>query len=327
MIPKSSLFKSDIPFQKKCQNLFEFQSVHSAVYRDFLNYLGHDINNEIDPDTIPLLPIRAFKLKTIICDELEAKLIFKSSGTGGMTRSTHHIHDPKLYESSIIKEFARHFPPEQYSLLCYMPGYQDNKYSSLIWMAQCLIQNDPDQLSSFLPDNREDIEHRFRQIIESGKKILLFGAAFGLLDLIDLKKIPKDSNLEILETGGMKTYRREMSREHLRNLLSDGFCVDLSKIHSEYGMCELLSQMYAIGGTDFLSPDWVYITIRENDNPLKPCKPGKEGKIGVIDLANQYSCSFILTDDRGVMDHHGRFKVLGRWSGTNLRGCNFMIDS
>lgn len=326
MISKKTLFETDIPFQQKCQKVFEYQSVQSAVYRDFLNFLGHHVDKEIHPETVPLLPIRAFRQKAVLCDGLEAKLTFKSSGTGGMTRSSHHISDPDLYKTAILNEFTKYFPLEEFSLLCYMPGYQENINSSLIWMARYLIQNDPDQLSCFLPDNNEAIEHRFQQIDHAGKKILLFGAAFGLLDLIEAGKIPNGYHLQVLETGGMKTHRREMSKVHLRNVLSEGFQVDASKIHSEYGMCELLSQMYAIGGAEFTSPEWVYITIRENHNPLMPCKPGKEGKIGVIDLANLYSCSFILTDDRGVMDHHGRFQVLGRWSNTNLRGCNFLID-
>lgn len=326
MISKKTLFETDIPFQEKCQKVFEYQSVQSAVYRDFLKFLGHNVDNEIHPDTVPLLPIKAFRQKAVLCDGLQANLTFKSSGTGGMSRSTHHISDPELYENAILIEFTKYFPLEEYSMLCYMPGYQENPNSSLIWMARYLIHNDPDQLSCFLPDDRDDVEHKFQQIDKAGKNILLFGAAFGLLDLIEEKKIPKGYRLHILETGGMKTHRREMSKVHLRKVLSEGFQVDVSKIHSEYGMCELLSQMYAIGGVEFTSPKWVYITIRENHNPVMPCKPGKQGKIGVIDLANLYSCSFILTDDRGVMDHQGKFKVLGRWSDTNLRGCNFLID-
>ena len=54
---------------------------------------------------------------------------------------------------------------------------------------------------------------------------------------------------------------------------------------------------------------------------------GGEGLIGVIDLANLYSCSFILTGDKGIQNDKGQFQVLGRWNPVNLRGCNFLIDS
>ncbi len=326
MISKETLFNSEIPFIDRFRKVFEYQSVQTGVYREFLKSLGYNSGKTVQPDTIPLLPIRAFRYKKVIADGLQARLAFKSSGTSEMGKSTHLIADPEIYKTAIIKEFEKHFPFDQYSLICYMPGYQENEHSSLIWMAQYLIHYDPDRLSCFLPDKRSDVEKIFTQIRDKGKNILLFGAAFGLLDLIEMKKMPTNSQFEILETGGMKTYKREINKSELRNRLSQGFQVEPDKIHSEYGMCELLSQMYAIGGEWFQHPDWVYVTIRDHENPEIPCEPDVEGKIGIIDLANVNSCSFILTDDRGVMDQKGRFKVLGRWSNTNLRGCNFLVD-
>lgn len=326
MISKETIFNSEIPFIDRFREVYEYQSYNSDVYKKFLIGLGNESIKSLNPETVPLLPIRAFRYRDVISNGFEPKLIFKSSGTSDMGKSTHLIADPEFYKTAILKEYTKHFPFDKYSLICYMPGYQENEHSSLIWMANFLIQNDPDRLSSFLPDNRAEIAKKFNRIRESEKEVLLFGAAFGLLDLIDMQKIPKEYPFCILETGGMKTYRREISKSILRKRLSKGIEVEPSSIHSEYGMCELLSQMYAIGGEWFQPPDWVYVTIRNHENPEIPCDPGVEGKIGIIDLANAYSCSFILTDDRGVMDRNGRFKVLGRWSHSNLRGCNFLVD-
>ena len=326
MISKETLFSSEIPFIDRFRDVFEYQSAQSDVYKKFLSGLGSESVHKLDPDTVPLLPIRAFRYRNVISNGLDANLIFKSSGTSDMAKSTHLIADPEFYKTAILKEFTKHFPFDKYSLICHMPGYQENEHSSLIWMANFLIKNDPDSLSCFLPDNQKEIAKKFLQIREMGKEILLFGAAFGLLDLVELEKIPNEYPFYILETGGMKTYRREISKSELRKRLSLGFQIDPAAIHSEYGMCELLSQMYAIGSEWFQYPDWVYVSIRNHENPEIPCEPGVEGKIGIIDLANVYSCSFILTDDRGVMDQDGRFKVLGRWSNSNLRGCNFLVD-
>ena len=327
IISKNTPFAIDSSFLEKCKKIYEFQSRHTAVYRNFLQALGAQNGSLLDPDTIPLLPIRAFKQSDVISEDLTEKIIFESSGTSAMTKSRHLVAVPELYQTAILKGFKEYFSFQDYSLICYMPGYEENERSSLIWMARYLINKDPDQLSSFLPSSSEQIEMSFKKIQDKGKKILLFGAAFGLLDLIEKKLIPEGYNPEIIETGGMKTFRREMSKESLRNYLSEGFGTSLSKIHSEYGMCELLSQMYAIGGEWFNTPEWVYVSIREHENPSKACKPGEEGKIGIIDLANMHSCSFILTEDRGIMDEKGRFKVLGRWNSNNLRGCNFLVDS
>jgi hypothetical protein len=155
---------------------------------------------------------------------------------------------------------------------------------------------------------------------------MIFGAAFGLLDLIEmgLPNLPNDSM--ILETGGMKTFRREMTKENLHQQLADGFGVEKKYIHSEYGMTELLSQAYSRGSLWFDTVPWMRVTIRNPHNPMQIQPAGTEGLIGVIDLANINSCSFILTGDKGIQNNEGQFQVLGRWNPINLRGCNFLID-
>lgn len=319
------IFDLSTPFEERCSKVFQFQSEVNPIFRRFIEPFGlksTDVPYLID---IPLLPIRGFKDGNIIIQsEKEPELTFKSSGTSDMKRSIHNILSKKIYEKAILEEFKNHFSFDKYIVLFHLPGYDQNPHSSLIWMAKYLISNDPSGQSQFV--TLEDLQNLDSLFPNRDKTILLFGAAFGLMDLIEAKKFISVDGLEILETGGMKTYRREMTKAELRKKISEGFGVPQDSIHSEYGMCELLSQMYAIGGEWFDTPYWVDISIRDPKNPSRICEPGKEGKIGIIDLANIYSCPFILTDDRGVMDESGQFKVLGRWNPEDLRGCNFLID-
>lgn len=321
------IFNTDITFHKKSLQILEYQLRFNLVYQTFYKSLMGHVRPVKDPLAIPLLPIRAFKYKTLLTtkfSETTQRLTFKSSGTTADSRSTHTVADPAIYQRSIEKEFWKHFPLNQYSIIAYVPGYMDNPDSSLIYMLRYLIQKDP--LSYFITDINSSLTEKIEQIQVSDKQWVLFSAAFGLLDLIE-KGIPHfPLKPEIIETGGMKTYRREMPRKELRETISSAFQIEPEKIHSEYGMCELLSQMYAIGGEWFTSPPWVKVTIRRADDPMKLCKPGEEGKIGITDLANLYSCPFILTGDRGIMREDGAFQVLGRWDPDDLRGCNFLID-
>jgi len=117
-----------------------------------------------------------------------------------------------------------------------------------------------------------------------------------------------------------------MTKEELHNSLTDGFGLSNENIHSEYGMTELLSQAYSTGDNWFQCVPWMSISIRNPENPMEEVPKGEEGLIGVMDLANMYSCSFILTGDKGVQRSDGKFQVLGRWNPENLRGCNFLID-
>lgn len=322
------IFDSSISFEDRSSKVFKYQFENNSIYRRFSETFGVRNSTQITPDKIPLLPIRAFKDAKIIVNSSNQNpdLVFRSSGTSGMEKSLHYVLQQEIYQTSILLEFQKHFPFDDFAIAFFLPGYEDNPQSSLIWMARHLIHSDPSGESRFISSQEAfDLKSHFNSVLNK-KKILIFGAAFGLLDLIESGKINPVKNLHILETGGMKTHRREMSKTELRNALSQGFKIPLSQIHSEYGMCELLSQMYAIGSEWLKSPHWVDVSVRDPKNPLRISDTGEEGKIGIIDLANINSCPFILTDDRGVMDASDRFKVLGRWNPNDLRGCNFLID-
>lgn len=321
------IFSNQVSFQEKADQIFRFQYKNNSVYREFCDALGFAEDDATQTGDLPLLPIRAFRDHQLICGDSTPKMLFMSSGTTGSQRSSHFIIDPELYRKSVLEGFYRFFPAERFSTLFLLPGYSENVNSSLIQMANYLIEEDPDHTSSFITsDEKERTETLLREILNQDKIPLLFAAAFGLLELLegDFPSIPESAH--IIETGGMKTYRREMSRTELRKSLSDGFGIQQDQIHSEYGMCELMSQMYAISGEWFEVPPWVQVSIRDAENPFRICDTGEEGKIGIIDLANCYSCSFLLTEDRGVMNERGEFQVLGRWSGAELRGCNFLFE-
>lgn len=323
---KSTIFYSELPFLDRALEAYKYQVKNNPVYGSFSKayYSDQDLPKSIED--IPLIPIRAFKDTEMIAKGFTADLVFKSSGTGSMNRSHHLVARREVYETSVLNGFTLHFNLNDHILLCYTPGYSDNPDSSLLWMLDFLIRKNEDHLSRFLPLNQPLQQSDIEEIVKTERSILLFGAAFGLLDLIDLNSSPLPEGSHIIETGGMKTHRREMKKSELRNTLADGFKIQHNHIHSEYGMCELLSQMYAIGCEWFSSPHWVHPSVRDPYDPFRICSPGEEGKIGIIDLANIYSCPFILTEDRGVMNNKGEIAVLGRWHGAELRGCNFLID-
>ena len=132
------------------------------------------------------------------------------------------------------------------------------------------------------------------------------------------------SSLIVLETGGMKGRREEITREELHKTLCEKFSV--KKIHSEYGMTELLSQAYSKGEGIFKCPPWMKILIRDANDPFSFLPPGKTGAINIIDLANIHSCSFIATQDAGRIHKNGSFEVLGRMDNSDLRGCNLLTQ-
>lgn len=335
MTPWDALIFEEAPFAEKKAAVFNYQLRTNPVYQRFCNALGGTHFNIAASDfsTVPLLPIQAFKNSEILSlprgisfDACPSPLMFKSSGTSGMKRSIHRVADEKMYRQSVLQGFSHFYDLDNAVILGYTPGYAENPHSSLIWMINELINQDDIKKSRFLPLDKPLSQGEVDDINASGRQLILFGAAFGLLDLVDQSKVQLPSDSIIIETGGMKTHRREMNRKSMHYKLASGFGIDGSRVHSEYGMCELLSQAYATGGEWFRTVPWMEVSIRDPDDPQRLLEPYQEGLIGVIDLANVYSCSFVLTGDRGVMDARQRFKVLGRWNPKDLRGCNFLID-
>lgn len=324
----SFLFDESISFEEKALNVFKYQSENNPVYGRFCKALGVSVPKSMNE--IPLLPIQAFKEKEIITSEKKLSSnsyqLFLSSGTSGMRRSQHRVSKPEIYKQSILKGMREFYELDNYVIWAYTPGYNSNPNSSLIWMLNVLIQNDESGLSNYLEIGKPLQQSQIERIEQAGKKLMIFGAAFGLLDLMQISDVEIPDNSIVMETGGMKTHRREMSKSELHEQLSAGFGLSKQNIHSEYGMTELLSQAYSLGEEWFECVPWMNISIRNPDNPMEEVSYGKEGLIGVIDLANLNSCSFILTGDKGIMNTDGRFQVQGRWSPQNLRGCNFLID-
>jgi phenylacetate-coenzyme A ligase PaaK-like adenylate-forming protein len=325
---QDQIFDALISFEEKALKVFEFQIEYNSVYSRFYEALG--VKGPASIQEIPLLPIQAFKEKEIITTKKKLSAnsyqLFLSSGTSGMTRSRHIVTDLEIYKSSILQGMKQFYDLEDFVIWAYTPGYNSNLNSSLIWMLNVLIQNDESGLSDFLEIGKPLLQSHIERIEQSGKKLMIFGAAFGLLDLLEISDIEIPESSIVMETGGMKTHRREMSKSELHHQLGTGFRLPKRNIHSEYGMTELLSQAYSLGDEWFECVPWMKVSIRNPDNPMKEVSAGEEGLIGVIDLANINSCSFILTGDKGVMNSENQFQILGRWNPKNLRGCNFLID-
>lgn len=159
------------------------------------------------------------------------------------------------------------------------------------------------------------------QLRDNQQKTILWGVTFALLDFVEKYRLDFPQ-LIVFETGGMKGRRKEMVKEELYGILCESFGV--GNIHSEYGMCELLSQAYSKGGNVFSTPQWMQLRLRSDKDPLDTSDSLETGVINVIDLANIHSCSFIATEDLGRRHSNG-MEILGRMDHSQTRGCSLMV--
>lgn len=310
-------------FDEAALQVFRYQAQHCAVYKQFINGLNIDLARINNISQIPFLPIEFFKQHTVLSSGDEPEITFTSSGTTGMTTSSHVVTDVSWYEESFGRAFELFYGKvEDYCVLALLPAYLERAGSSLVYMANDLIKqsNHPD--SGFYLYNHDDLHRQLLKQQQAGIPTLLIGVTFALLDFVEQHPI-QFPELVIMETGGMKGRRKEMIREELHEILCRGFGVDA--IHSEYGMTELLSQAYSKGQGIFNCPPWMQIQIRDTNDPVSPIGYGKTGGVNIIDLANINSCSFLATQDLGKCYEDNSFEILGRFDASDIRGCNLLI--
>ncbi|MGC8864176.1 MAG: acyltransferase [Bacteroidales bacterium] len=316
--------KQESDFLRIALQVFNFQRLHNPVFRQFLQALQRDNFIPSHPYSIPSLPVEFFKTHKVLCTDEEPALVFESSGTTGMETSRHRVYDPNLYTTSFTEGF-RYFwgDPSEWTFLALLPSYLERQDSSLIYMMKGLMEQSPSPFNGFYLNEYTKVIEQAQQALHWGKgKVMLVGVSFALLDLAEC--CPTDlGGVVIVETGGMKGRRRELTREELHAYLREAFGV--GQIASEYGMTELLSQAWSMGEGRFRTPPWMRIFLTEPEDPFALVAPGRTGLINIIDLANYWSCSFLATRDLGRMGPDGSFEVLGRHDIADLRGCNLMV--
>ena len=320
---KNKLFKlnSTYNFNQKAIEIFNFQYNNNSVYSQYCKLINVNAKSIKKIKDIPFLPIQFFKNYTVSSYNKHTHS-FKSSGTGGK-RSVHHIKDINIYIESFTQCFEENFGSINNTVfLGLLPSYIEQGNSSLIYMVDYLIQKSNRKESGFYLNDYKKLYDLILKLEKSEKKIILIGVSYALLDFIDNFSL-STKNLVIIETGGMKGRRKEITREELHDKLKRGF--NSNNIKSEYGMTELLSQAYSNTNGIFKSPPWLKILVREINDPLYVKSHGK-GALNFIDLANVNSCSFIASDDIGEVYRDSSFKVLGRLSNSEIRGCNLMFN-
>lgn len=334
-------------FESLALAVFRYQAVHNPVYRAYLSHLNCQPERVDNLRQVPFMPIGFFKTHTVLTGidtttpaHFETTLTFASSGTTGEQTSRHIVPDSALYQAVSTRIFEQMYGPlRDFHILALLPSYLERNNSSLVYMVQQFmaqtghLQSADLAASGFYLHNHTELTERLTQLIgqDDGKKILLIGVTFGLLDWAesssDVSKLGQSPRLIVMETGGMKGRRRELLREEVHEILMEQLGVPT--IHSEYGMTELLSQAYSMGKGVFKAGPTMRILLRDINDPFcfYPDDYTRTGGINVIDLANLDSCSFIETQDLGqYVGGDGAFRVIGRFDNSDVRGCNLMIE-
>ncbi len=321
--PESVLLANTSNFEETAFEVFRYQYEHNTLYRAYCEALKTDVRTVIQLTDIPFLPISFFKTHDVITGSTSNKpaLVFESSKTTGDTASRHLITDASVYEKSLLSGFNEFYgPPEDYVILALLPSYLERQNASLVYMAKTLMEKGGHPESGFYINEWDQLRAALAKATQNNRKALLLGVTFALLDFAAACPMPLH-NAIVMETGGMKGRKEEMTRTAVHDILKKQWHLDA--IHAEYGMTELLSQAYARANGIFSATHTMRVYVRDINDPLSVATNGT-GALNIIDLANMNSCSFIATEDIGTIAPDGTFEVLGRLDHSALRGCSLM---
>ena len=319
MVERIFSISSPEQFNAMALEVFRFQAEHCDVYAEYLRLIGVDPASITRIEDIPMLPIGLFKSHDIYSAATPPQIVFTSSATTGMSFSRHLVADTSIYERDFTEGFRLFYGDiKQWSVYGLLPNYLERTGSSLVYMVDSLIRQAGS--GGFYLHNYEKL---LSDMAADSRPKILIGVTYALLELAE-KYAPKLDNTVVMETGGMKGRRKEMSKEELHGLLCSAFGVE--RIHSEYGMAELLSQGYSTGEGLFASPPWMRVIVRDINDPFTHLEAGRRGAIDIIDLGNIYSCSFIATEDVGIAYADNTFRIEGRITDADIRGCNLLVQ-
>jgi len=262
---------------------------------------------------------------------------FHSSGTTQGDKSKHRMYDTEAYRASIVQGIKTIIE------LDYAPKYRvvlltpKLPHSSLYYMMQVLSDiYDPRGVREEF-DGMTDPE-RVKSLVESlnseSESVLLFGTSLAFYDLMEtveklsLPDIVLPHGSLIIETGGWKGRDIKIEPKILTHRLSTFFGVPPIDCLREYSMSELSSQLwawdYSATEVKYHAPTWLNYRLVD---PLSQTEvpEGESGIIAFVDLANVWSCPFILTEDLGYLNSTRFMDTLvleGRAPNAPEKGCS-----
>lgn len=310
-------------FDEVALSLFRHQYDNNSIYKQYVDALNVSPTHVASIESIPYLPVSFYKTHEVVCGAAkDAQIVFSSSSTTADIPGKHYVKNLELYIQACMHGFKSFYGNiEDYAIVALLPSYLQREGASLVYMVERFMEHSQHPLNGFYLDEYAQLNTVLKQLEAKGQKTLLIGVTFALLDFAEAHPMQLKHTI-VMETGGMKGRRKELTREEVHEFLKKQLGID--NVHSEYGMTELLSQAYALKDGMFRTSATMKVLARDINDPFE-LHPTGTGCLNIIDLANVHSCAFIATDDITRIHNDGSFEVLGRADHSALRGCNLMV--
>jgi hypothetical protein len=335
---------SDQEFDALALAAFRLQFEHIPAYRAFCERRGRTPHSTTRWQDVPAVPTAAFKhLDLVVGGTTAAEALFRTSGTtrGPAALGRHFVPRLSLYRRSLLPPFALHVlaARKKIRFISLIPSPAERPDSSLSFMVGAAAEAFATEVHWLVDASGvldvETLRRVARRSANAREPVLVLGTALALLHALErLEGAPLPDlapGSRIMETGGFKGSGREITRVELYRQLAGATGIPVERVVSEYGMTELLSQLYepvlaeGPGAAGMhVAPPWLRVRALD-PTTLEEVQPGGEGLLCFFDLANAGSVCHVLTEDVGsVVD--GRVRLTGRMPGAEPRGCSLAMD-
>jgi len=334
---------SDEDFDRLASRAFRIQFESNAPFRAFCQRRG--VTPETAPgwSEIPAVPTSAFKHVDLYSAPSPPEAVFRTSGTtrGAGVRGRHLVARLSLYRAASAEPFRRYVlgGATGVRLVSLVPSAVDAPDSSLSYMIHAAAERFARDVHWVVDASGaldwEALVAIAEESRRGGEPVALLGTALSFVHLLErLRGRPLPllgPGSSVMETGGFKGVGRDIGRSELHARLSSSTGVPPERIVNEYGMTELLSQLYepvlsegtALAGVHEPAPT---LRVRAVDpDTLAEVPEGEDGILAFFDLANIGSVCHVLTEDVGSV-RDGRVTLRGRMAGAEPRGCSLALD-
>jgi len=334
----------DAAFLTWALRIFAHQTEANGTYRAFCEGRGVTPGKVEAWEEIPAVPATAFKYLDLVSGDGAVEATFRTSGTTGghRERGRHLVPSLALYRASLLPNLQAALLPEaeRIPLLSLIPppdAVPDSSLSTMIGAAADTLCDGAVWLVD--ADGRLDVDGFLRTATamrREGRPVLVAGTAFAFVHLLDdlaarAARAHLPEGTRIMETGGFKGRSRILERGALYGAIQDRLGVPEHRVVNEYGMTELLSQLYEPvlregPGSErrHVPPPWLRVRALD-PTTLKQVPPGEPGLLAFFDLANAGSVCHILTEDIGTVTADG-VRLRGRVDGAEPRGCSRAME-
>jgi hypothetical protein len=317
--------------------IHDFQIRWNAPYARYCEALTTPDRHPRNWRGIPAAPQLAFKrfaLRAFPAEETSRT--FRTSGTTGETRGSHHFRSLRLYEASILHGWRWLRLPEGLPQVVLVPAPAQAPESSLAHMLGVLgaVAARGEQHFCLSADgtlDTEQIADLLASYVSVRQPVLLLGTALAFLHLIDRladsgRRFSLPAGSQVMETGGYKGTGLTLAKHELYARFQQTLGLAPAAIVNEYGMTEISSPFYTRSlGQPHQGPPWTRALIIDPETNAEAA-PGQTGLVRIFDLANLGSVAAIQTQDLAVRRENGAFELLGRDPAAVPRGCSRSAD-